>query len=130
MGFCTTLGIIGGAAHKVKGQTRLPINIPINPGDRGGAIFNSKGELVGLVDGVIRSSQFAARKNLRLRLPRFDARKLKDRIHQFTDGYASVLKKNWTRIGGRNPRSERNGQHQTNRDRKKKTKIPLSMSMT
>lgn len=49
-----SLGIVSSKIRDVKGQPRLPLSIPVYPGDKGGAVFSIHGELIGLVDGVIR----------------------------------------------------------------------------
>ena len=56
MGTHMSMGIISAPARNVRGKLRLPISVAVQPGDKGGPVFDISGKVVGIIDSVVHNS--------------------------------------------------------------------------
>ena len=93
IGFCNHIGIINSTPKFIKGKTRLLITTPIYPGDKGGPVFNCQGELIGLINGVLKHSN-VSKKRLRFYVKNFAFSKAPKQKKKFNHMAKKRMKKN------------------------------------
>ena len=86
-GTCITAGIVSDKERKINGHTVLMTDCAINGGNSGGPIFNSKGEVIGVICSKRRQADGSATEGMNYAIPIYIAQRF---IHPIDEGIVPV----------------------------------------